>query len=351
MGVVWVARQASLDREVAIKQLREGAGPSLAAEMLDPAPPPTPATDVFLLGACLYHAITRSPPHAGDDTAAVLHQVHAWRGPRLDPSVPEELADLLRQSMAARPQDRLQTADTSRQRIEAFLEHRAAAGLAEAATRSLDALRAELSLDLPDPVVIDERFTEAPFGFSQALAAWPDNPAALLGQAQLFAAMAEHCIDRGDLEAAAAHLERLSDHPAREPLQGRLQQSRELRASDRRVAQEQDVSVAAWSRAVFFMLLGLIWGLLAVLVLLWFGTRILEWGIRLTSLSFLLTCVAILLAPAHAGAAFAIGGMISIGLVLGVLILQARRAPVPSRGVKTALGLPGVQTRGSQDSS
>ena len=85
--------------------------------------PITPASDIYSLGATLYHALALRPPFVGD-VAAVLLQVQreapvpverAW------PNVPRDLAVICQKAMAREPADRYRGADALADDLEAFL--------------------------------------------------------------------------------------------------------------------------------------------------------------------------------------------------------------------------------------
>jgi tRNA A-37 threonylcarbamoyl transferase component Bud32/tetratricopeptide (TPR) repeat protein len=73
----------------------------------------TVASDVYALGAILYHALSGSPPVAATELRAVLEQV--GRGEvtplgRVVPGLPGDLAAIVERAMAARPEERYATA-------------------------------------------------------------------------------------------------------------------------------------------------------------------------------------------------------------------------------------------------
>ena len=89
-----------------------GALPYLAPERLVGAPP-SPAADVYSLGAVLYTLLAGAPPYAGD-TSAALAQAQQAGPPRPlrehNPAVPAGLAALIGRAMAPAPADRFATA-------------------------------------------------------------------------------------------------------------------------------------------------------------------------------------------------------------------------------------------------
>ncbi len=63
------------------------------------------ATDVYLLGACLYEVLTGEPPHRADTPLQTLGSVMRSQ-PEFPEGTPEALAQVCRRAMAARPEDR-----------------------------------------------------------------------------------------------------------------------------------------------------------------------------------------------------------------------------------------------------
>src|SRR5262249_16485911 len=96
-----------------------------------------PATDVYMLGACLHEVLTNSPPHTGADVAAVMRHAQASPPPELGAGVPDELAAICRRALARDPWDRYGSAAALHEAIDAFLEHREAHAIAQKAHAAL----------------------------------------------------------------------------------------------------------------------------------------------------------------------------------------------------------------------
>ena len=85
-----------------------------------------PRSDVFSLGAILYHLLVGRPPYAGDTPVAVLIRAaqceyeHPWLA--AGHYVPEVLCDIVVRAMQRDPAERYQTVDALREHVEAFMQ-------------------------------------------------------------------------------------------------------------------------------------------------------------------------------------------------------------------------------------
>ncbi|HEX6985216.1 MAG TPA: serine/threonine-protein kinase, partial [Planctomycetaceae bacterium] len=93
-----------------------------------------PASDVYGLGATLYHLLTGKPPVEGGDLGEVLRKVRTGEIPpprEANPEVPKPLDAICRKATALRPEDRYATAADLAADVEKFLADEAVSALAD----------------------------------------------------------------------------------------------------------------------------------------------------------------------------------------------------------------------------
>ena len=217
-------------------------------------------TDVYLLGATLHEVLTGQPPHVGQSIVDVLRSSYEST-PRDCGSAPADLADLCRQAMSCAAADRPPSARAFRERLAAFLNHRASAAIT---WRGL-----ELVAAVEDPTHPARRaaLEECLVTLRLALAEWPENREALdaLGRCRRAAVGLE--VAAGNAAAARDVLEQMENPPPDlcadvAALEDRLARERDEAARGRRAVFEVDRRIGARER----LLVGL--GMIAVAVLI-----------------------------------------------------------------------------------
>ncbi|MEZ4408460.1 MAG: serine/threonine-protein kinase [Polyangiales bacterium] len=208
-------------------------------------------SDVFLLGATLYEALTGAPPYAGSTIPQVIYQA-ALCAPKEHPEgVPAELSPILHRCMAREPEARFQSAAALKQALGEVQKHRAAAALVRAAQERLRALDAALA---SDPATAQVLFHECRFALEQALRETPEHEAAREARERLLQRMFAWEVAQGNRAAAAALMTSLGERPemveALAELDRRLARESEERERLARIDYDMDLTVGARSRAV-----------------------------------------------------------------------------------------------------
>lgn len=186
----------------------------MAPEMLGNGAPLSERTDTYLLGSILHELLVGKPPHAGDNLRAIIASI-VVSNVNLPPSVPRELAAIVKRATSREPAARFGSAEELRDRVEWYLRHRGSLALSDAASSRIRDMRAVLggSHDETRRDRIHKLFAEARFGFRQALLACTDNDVATSGLRDVTALVVEYELDEGTAEAAAAALAELEAPP------------------------------------------------------------------------------------------------------------------------------------------
>lgn len=210
-------------------------------------------TDVYLLGAVLYEIVNG---RRLQDSEPIVAVTQAWRGivPDFEPDVPGELEAICLQALSKDPADRFASVTAFRQAIEAFLQHRHANALADAAL-------ARLPRVIQDPYADPRALYEVRFGLQQALAEWPGHVAAAIGLRELLVSVAEVHLERGEADAAAALLSELDD--PEDAIANRIEVLRDAQAREAAEVEalrlDRDFDLNRQSRTVWVAAIGVLW--------------------------------------------------------------------------------------------
>jgi len=240
-----------------------------------------PLSDVYLLGATLFHALVGRPPHNADTLAAVLRNTQSTVPPQLPDSIPVDLVQICQKALAPDPTDRHQSANELRRELGRYLVFRSSMTLTKNASNDLtDLLRWEdeqLMSDTPQETTqIRQGLAGARFGFEQAIQLWGGNTKARLGLKEVLSIGVRSHIRNGDLTAAQNLLRGIE-----EPEPGLTKALNQLRtrveaeqaAHERLIhdLSELDPRVGAQSRALASSLVPILWA--GLLLLLYFLSR------------------------------------------------------------------------------
>ncbi|MFO0599568.1 MAG: serine/threonine-protein kinase [Myxococcaceae bacterium] len=159
-------------------------------------------TDVFLLGAVLHELLTGAPPWSAAELKDVLGLALKCEPRPAPATAPGELVAICSKAMQRDPARRFQSALEFRDALGGYLRHRGSVKLAAAAHTRLGTLLATLQSTAKDRVY--PLLSECRFGFTQALAEWPENLQAREGLERCLAATADYELSIGRLDAARA---------------------------------------------------------------------------------------------------------------------------------------------------
>jgi len=237
----------------------------MAPEMLGEGEPLTRLTDVYQLGATLFHLLTGKPPWYGEVGPALFDRVRASEV-ALPPEVSSRLSAISRRAMSCDPSERYPTALAFRDALREYQRHRGADDLAVEARSRLDKLASAVTRSSASRSALYDLHGQCRFGFQQALAAWPEHAEARAGLTRADALMASYELDRGDLTSATAMMVGLDD-PALEARAAALaeeQAEREARIDALEEQQrEMDPRIGQRDRLWLVAGMGLLWATLS----------------------------------------------------------------------------------------
>ncbi len=166
-------------------------------------------TDVYLLGATLYHVVAHHPPHSSsvDDVPPRKRLIKP-----LPQDVPDELARLISQMLEANPEDRPVSVDEVRVSLEEFLKHRGSHRLVGSADERAE--RARTFREEDDRKAAELASVEAAFGCRAALEVWPENPKARLALDQLARERIEDALVHDEARSARRVLDEMDEPPS-----------------------------------------------------------------------------------------------------------------------------------------
>jgi len=241
-------------------------------------------TDVYLLGAILFHLLTGQAPHHGKSVVELADRLTQWEPFQFSQDVATELAVLCNLSMSDERHVRPESVREFRLVLETFLANSASHKLMIEAKSMFQQLKEHLDRVLGDekssslvPPSSDEDkeiyslFWRCHFGFSQALQISAQNKQARKGLQSLLEAMVDYELHRGDVQATAALLTELP-RPNR-MLEQRLELLKEEQSKKAQNIRELEefkyesrMDIGRSDRQAGVFILGLSFGLFGILI-------------------------------------------------------------------------------------
>ena len=215
-GIAVSLREEDRDRIQLARDIGEMAGTPgyMSPEQVQPEPPVTERTDIYLLGANLYEIMVGHAPHHGEDLMDLVRSV-LKSDPPYPTIAPPNLIAIAKKAMAANPEDRYERADDFREGLKRFLDSRVSARLCyEASTTlsDLEALAAETATSSARRRAhLYDLLGACRFGFRQALEEGPENEVARRGMERASTVVARYELGLGNVEAAERLLLELED--------------------------------------------------------------------------------------------------------------------------------------------
>ncbi len=231
-----------------------------------------PHTDVFLLGAMLYEALTGRPPYDGPTLFSVMLRANKCPSPTFDEDVPEDLAAICRRAMARDPQERFADVRSLRSALHDFRRRREASRLSDQGDARLEEVLQLLTREKEDKPIDDATlygvFGQCRFAYEQSLKIDAHHRGAQDGLQRVLEAMADRALRRNAFKAASLLI---SDFPAPNPEYQRrleaLEDDLESRQREfehlQKIRRDVDTEVGRSSRAYFILVMGILWTVLS----------------------------------------------------------------------------------------
>ena len=156
-----------------------------------------PASDIYVLGAILYHIVTGSGPHSGKTVSQCIFS--ALKNEIKPYSKDDPLMHIAMKAMATEPKDRYGSVEEMQVAIREYRRHAESIALSNRAEELLT--QAIASKDY-------ERFARTIFGFRDAIELWQNNAAATDGLKRARLAYGQCAFDKGDYDLVLQTVDR-----------------------------------------------------------------------------------------------------------------------------------------------
>ncbi|MCH2136414.1 MAG: serine/threonine protein kinase [Phycisphaerales bacterium] len=181
--------------------------PSFAApEMIGRKPILDERTDVYQLGATLYHIVTGGPPHQGTTAEEVFNKILISPGPEISDAWPSSLAEVCRKALAPDPSDRYFSVRAMLEDLRYVIEYGELTDLEVECDQNLTKLEEMAQHRHVDTATFDEVAAHCRYGLERILESWPGNIGVSQKLARCLFLLCETTIGRQNLTAARANL-------------------------------------------------------------------------------------------------------------------------------------------------
>ncbi|MGB0646705.1 MAG: serine/threonine-protein kinase [Bradymonadia bacterium] len=259
-------------------------------------------TDIFLLGATLYHVLTGQPPNRGQTLFGILSFSYTGAKRSYPDKCPDELRAICERAMAYRADDRYATADELRIAIQDFQKHRSSYELAQSAKekfRQLPSLNGD---------ELQNSFAEVRFGYASAIQIWADNRVAQSGLEEAVRWMVQRELEDGN--AAVARRVLVQSGLSLPALLEQVEHVAHRRAAERKklnkIAFDYDENIGNRSRRLLIAFMAITFALTPWILEVFEGAIVPSYLSWISDNAFLLAAnaVGVLFAPALIAAAY-----------------------------------------------
>lgn len=217
-------------------------------------------TDVFLLGATLFHAITGTVPNQGKDLFQVMCASYTGKPRVYPPEIPTELRMICEAAMALDPKDRFESAEELRSAVATFLTHRSSHELVARSRQGVEKLHTLVATTDEDETDIYRVFGETRFALRTALEIWPENSDATKLLDECLRVMIGHALELGHTNSARQHYLELSqgDEELLKAIDEKAEQLKSEEVRLRKIAFDYDEDYGITSRRWFTVAMGVL---------------------------------------------------------------------------------------------
>lgn len=204
------------------------------------------ASDIYLLGAILFEILTGTTPHIGEDASACL--VEAAQNAIQSTDCESPFLPIAYRAMATEPADRYEDVLAFQAALRECRSHAESHALHRQARKLLKTAKEDGRY---------EDFSEALFGYREALRLWPENPNAAKGLVSAKLIYAKAAYKRGDYDLALSLLQ--DDDKRHRKLRGEVESAMALRQGRQRRMRLLSGLAKGMAAALFVILAGSVW--------------------------------------------------------------------------------------------